>query len=151
MGAARAPRMRTSSSLLIASFVAVIGGLAGCGGSVDSTGTGNDRTGTATGSPPPSASGDSTKAGGTTSSSPAPDGSGCTYPTIDNPPECPPVYTRQSSTSCSPIGLKCLYPGVGDGDSRGCYSTALLACQADRDGDGGTDGDPTTGRWAFAQ
>ena len=120
-------------------------------GSVDSTGTGTDSTRTATGSPPATGSSDSTKAGGTSSSAPAPYGSGCTYPTIDNPPECPPAYTRHLSPSCSPIGLKCLYPGVGDGDSRGCYSTALLACQADRDGDGGTDGDPTTGRWAFAQ
>ena len=143
--------MRTASSLLLARFVALTSVLAGCGGGVDSTGTGTDSTRTATGSPPASGSSDNTKAGGTSSSAPAPYGSGCTYPTIDNPPECPPAYTRQPSPSCSPIGLKCWYPGVGDGDSRGCYSTALLACQADRDGDGGPDGDPTTGRWAFGQ
>jgi hypothetical protein len=42
--------------------------------------------------------------------------------------------------------------GTKPGDSEGCNSAALLACYADRDdGDGGVDGDPTTGPWTFAQ
>jgi hypothetical protein len=144
--------MRTFSSLLVVALVGAAGLLAGCGGSVDSTGTGKDGTGTADGtsSTPAPGSTDSTKAGGTTSSSPAPYGSGCTYPTIDNPPECPPAYTRQPPPSCATIGLKCWYPGVCDGDSKGCWSTALLACYAS-DVDGGTDGGPATGHWVGAQ
>ena len=145
--------MRTLASLFFAGVVATTGVLVGCGGSVDSTGTGSDGTGSPSSTPSPGGSSDSTKTGGSTSGSPAPYGSGCTYPKIDNPPECPPAYTRQPPPSCSSVGLKCWYPGVGDGDGKGCWSTALLACQgnAKADPDGGSDGGLTTGHWVGAQ
>jgi hypothetical protein len=73
----------------------------------------------------------------------------CKYPVIMNPDECPPAYTREPPTSCTTIGLECWYPGAGDGDGRGCWSTALLKCVGDVDA--GADGGPATGRWIGAQ
>lgn len=140
---------------IFSSFLFLAAAVAACGGSVQSTGTGDDTgTGSKAGDTTAgsgSKTGSGSKAGSTTAASPAPSGSDCTYPEIDNPPDCPPAYTRQPPPSCTSIGLKCWYPGVGDGDSRGCWSTALLACVAsDLDADAGADGG-TTGHWVGAQ
>jgi hypothetical protein len=140
--------MRILSSFGLLVVATAVSGLVACGGSVESTGTGDD-TGSGSGSGSQTSSG--SKSGSTTATSPAPSGSGCTYPKVYNDPECPPAYTRQPPPSCTTIGLKCWYPGVGDGDGHGCWSTALLACQANADVDGGTDGGATTGHWIGAQ
>lgn len=144
--------MRILSSFGLLVVATALSALVACGGSVESTGTGND-TGSGTGSGSGSGSGSQTgsgsESGNTTATFAAPYGSGCTYPKVYNDPECPPAYTRQPPPSCASIGLKCWYPGVGDGDGHGCWSTALLACVGS-DFDGGADGG-TPGHWVGAQ
>jgi hypothetical protein len=142
--------MRTSSFLLI-SFLAV----AACGGSVstsDGTGTPSP-TGQSGNSSDGAEKGESAGAGAGATSSPS-DGSNCHYEEVHNPPECPATYKGATTARCSPVGLKCWYPGVGDGMPDGCYATALLACVADGETDGGTDGGDGgagTGSWRAAQ
>jgi hypothetical protein len=88
--------------------------------------------------------------GGHTTSTSSSDDGHCTYLDLQNRYECPAQYDHTGSGPCAPIGLQCQYPGAGDADSKGCYSTAIMLCRADGDG-GGADGDPKTGRWAIAQ
>jgi len=74
----------------------------------------------------------------------------CDYPPVQNDPRCPPQYSPQNATGPCPIGLTCSYPGVGDGASNGCNSTAVMFCHAPfGDSDGGADAG--TGVWSFGQ
>ncbi len=127
-----------------------------CGGSVEPTGDGTGSTdpsttsaNTTSGAPEAAKTGGAS--GGTTSNGPdsaPPTANTCTYPANTNPPECPPAYTRRPPPSCASVGLKCWYPGAGDGDGHGCWSTALLACVGGTTADGGVD---ATGHWVGAQ
>jgi hypothetical protein len=162
-------RAFSASSVVTLAFTA-LGALTACGGGIAPSSDGTDQGGNGTGAGVDISlgSGQGSKSGsgsgstdkGTGSGTSAGTGGGpvpaanrdCNYPTVNNPPGCPPAYTRfPSPSTCSQIGLKCWYPGAGDGDGKGCWSTALLACNPDRDGDGGADGDPTTGSWVGAQ
>jgi hypothetical protein len=144
--------MHPSSSALSALVLtlAMTGALAACGGSVEETGKGDGADGTDKTSPPPAGPtfGNPQPAPGNGPGSAPPKATTCTYPVITNPPECPPAYTRQPPPSCAPIGLKCWYPGAGDGTPDGCWATALLSCVGPSDADGG---EPTTGTWIGAQ
>jgi len=93
---------------------------------------------------------DRSESGGTASGPP-------TYPAPNNPPGCPPRYSRAYAfVRCSPIGLSCTYPGAGDCMASGYCSTALMHCSPDPARDAGPDADPDAsasemGRWVLAQ
>ena len=71
------------------------------------------------------------------------DSADCGYPDVQNDPRCPATYSTSHAGEPCPIGLSCSYPGMGDGTSPGCASTAGLLCV----GDAGAD----TGTWGFVQ
>ena len=71
----------------------------------------------------------------------------CHYTTVHNDPQCPVFFYYGDHGPCSPVGLTCLYPGAGDGTSRGCASTAGLSCYSPDDG--GVDGG--SGHWLSNQ
>ncbi|MGH7284257.1 MAG: hypothetical protein ACRELY_22245, partial [Polyangiaceae bacterium] len=78
----------------------------------------------------------------------------CTYSPVDNDPACPATYSYTfSGQPCVPVGLECGYPGAGDGESNGCYATAVLICTGDAgpgDLDAGEDGG-REGTWIAGQ
>jgi hypothetical protein len=81
-------------------------------------------------------------------------GSTCSYPPVQNDPRCPGAYSwLHQGTPCPSKGLTCAYPGQGDGESDGCFATAMLWCGGDAGigdrGDGGPDAGP--GTWTAAQ
>ena len=54
----------------------------------------------------------------------------CVYPPSTNPPPCPAVYSHAyQGQPCDTPNLQCSYPGAGDGDAKGCASTAGLMCR----------------------
>ena len=66
----------------------------------------------------------------------------CSYPPANNDPLCPSTYSYSSYMKpCSPVGLTCAYPGMGDGLANGCFATAMMWCV----------GDAGTGTWTVAQ
>jgi hypothetical protein len=78
----------------------------------------------------------------------------CDYPPYANDPACPAQYAYTfGGKPCSPIGLQCAYPGAGDGESNGCFSTAMLWCRGDAGVtvDAGDAGDAGSGTWTAAQ
>jgi len=83
----------------------------------------------------------------------------CQYPDdAGNAAECPATYSSSyQDTLCPQIGLSCAYPGKGDGTANGCYSTAVLLCNAPDAGFGGHDAaifdgaDAGSGFWTAAQ
>ena len=136
------------------SFVFVLLSVAACGGGVatpDGTGTPFlDPSGTGGTGGSGSGSGNKTGSGSSAPSAPS-DGSHCHYEEIKNPPGCPAKYRYYDLGRCDTPGLECWYPGAGDGTSDGCWATALLACVADRETDGGADGGAGTGSWRASQ
>lgn len=149
-------------SLVSAGALAAL--LVACGGRALSTGNGTsgnpgDGTGGTSGNGGGGGSyGSSGATGGSTTSPGEPFGANCTYPPTSNPPGCPAMYYYATPGPCAPIGLECWYPGAGDGNSDGCYSTALLACRPPRfpddagDVDGGdSDGGAQSGVWVASQ
>jgi hypothetical protein len=80
----------------------------------------------------------------------------CDYPPYANPVGCPAQYAYSlNGKPCAPVGLKCAYPGAGDGMSNGCYSTAMMWCYGDGGigsvVDAGDGGDAGSGTWTIAQ
>jgi hypothetical protein len=78
----------------------------------------------------------------------------CSDLPANNDPRCPSSYsTGYQGMACSPKGLTCAYPGVGDQLPSGCFATAVMWCYGDGGigdlGDGGPDAGP--GTWTTAQ
>ena len=78
----------------------------------------------------------------------------CVYTPVTNDPACPTVYSHTyGGRPCVPVGLMCGYPGKGDGQPNGCFSTAVLICTGDGgpgDLDAGEDGG-RAGTWIVGQ
>lgn len=57
---------------------------------------------------------------------------------VQNDPACPSIYAPSDDCQpCSPVGLTCVYPIVGDGSpASGCIGSASLACTSDDAGFG---------------
>lgn len=73
------------------------------------------------------------------------------YATAINDPHCPSMYSfTKNGQPCSPVGLTCAYPGVGDQLSDGCFATAMLWCRGDA-GTGDSGSDAGSGSWTAAQ
>lgn len=82
----------------------------------------------------------------------------CNYPSVQNDPRCPASYSYSfGQKTCPEVGLRCEYPGQGDGTTDGCYATAMLSCVADTASDAGPDATADasdggqSGTWVFAQ
>jgi hypothetical protein len=78
-------------------------------------------------------------------------GPDCSYPPVNNDSRCPPSYSfSYEGKPCSPIGLGCSYPGVGDQMPNGCLYSAGLLCRDDAGAvEAGPDAGP--GSWTAMQ
>jgi hypothetical protein len=128
-----------------ASWLVIVGWLAGCSSAQIANDAGDGAAGdTAAGDTPTSDhdTGDRDTGDGHVGDGDAakPDTSvDCGSADANNDPQCPPRYMGLGCGQvCSTPGLRCAYPGVGDGpDSQGCFATAVAWCMVPPGADGG--------------